>query len=454
MKRTMQWLGAFAALAILATGCSKDETTGGQNLAEGEKGFVQLTLSTEALASRAATAGAATATPDELAVVATDGLTVAVFNEDGSFNYGAQALTLAQGDPGEYVSAPIAVEAGNLFFFVFANNGTGGKITAPTGGDINAFMASVAPVVYTANVPDIATPGEFLLGSLWRQYTLTPAGGTDAEPVQVEIPAIGRLSSKVVMNEVNLAFTGTSGLLGAFTDAKYRPGSVATAINYVGVHKPAAPLWKGTDLPYVAATLVESAKHMASHVTPNSDFLANTSFTFEAVDAVTPANTKAFYLTENTTGRDALTGQQYFGNTSYIQIVTKYTPTPAETYDLTGAASATLTDGDFWTGVIGGVRMIYNEDPSALAGISDVKAYDGGLNYHKFAIFDTNETDAVLRNRVLRNHHYSFDVTGITDLGEPTEVVDPTEPITEKTTIEIIVKVANWDKVALGEVEL
>jgi hypothetical protein len=58
-----------------------------------------------------------------------------------------------------------------------------------------------------------------------------------------------------------------------------------------------------------------------------------------------------------------------------------------------------------------------------------------------------------MMNRVLRNHHYTFNIESIFDLGEPTEVVNPGEPIVSNTTIEITVDVADWDKVS-GDIEL
>ncbi len=59
-----------------------------------------------------------------------------------------------------------------------------------------------------------------------------------------------------------------------------------------------------------------------------------------------------------------------------------------------------------------------------------------------------------MKNRVLRNHLYTFDITGIQDLGAPSFEVNPADPIVSATTVQITVKVANWDKVATGGVVL
>jgi len=83
--------------------------------------------------------------------------------------------------------------------------------------------------------------------------------------------------------------------------------------------------------------------------------------------------------------------------------------------------------------------------------ISDsVREYAGGKNYHKFAIFDPNESEDLLRFRVLRNHYYEFTVTNFTKLGSHTSDVNPAEPIPTTTTVDVQVTVKNWDRVSSG----
>lgn len=457
MKHKFKLLCAVAALGILATGCSKDGSdTVTPPVNNGEKGFIQLTVSSLVPDTKAGAQGAQTATAEELAIIEGTGkLKVAVFTTGGIYDY-AGTLDLAETTPGskEYKSTPFEVTAGDLYFFVFAND-VGDKITLPTSAmDMNTFMKQAVPAVYSGTgaaenmTLDIATDNRFLLGSLWQVSKLAAGGGTSTAPKTVEL-TIGRLSSKVNLNSIDYT-SGNAELKGAFSAGKYRLGTLAKGIHTVGVHT-------GTNLPYGSNTgvLVTSQKHNSPYVINVNDFNSTDFAQYTAFQAINGTN--MFYATENTTARDESTGQQYFGNTSYIQVETVYTPKMSEVYDPAdiagGALGTDATDyaaGTFWTGIYQGKRLIFNANPNTNPDVTAIKEYTDGLNYHKFPIFDPSETDAVYKNRVLRNHYYEFDVTKINDLGSHTKDVDPKEPIPDKTTVDVKVTVANWDKVKSG----
>lgn len=482
MKHKFKLLCAVAALGILATGCSKEGSdTVTPPVNNGEKGYISLTVSSEVPATRAADPGAQTATDAELKIDAAKGLKVYVFDENGVLNYSSATDTNATGgalpltdmntvDGTTYPVAgktfrttPFEVTAGDLYFFVFANDGT--LISAPiTSTPMEDFMKQAVATVYSGGAGventllDIATDNQFLLGTLWREDKLAAGGGTLTDPKPVDL-TIGRLSSKIHLSEITYA-TDNAELKGTFSAGKYRLGTLANKINTVGFHSGAyLPVGNDNNNKNV---LVESKVHnsqawLAGDVFNSTDFVQYTAFKAVNTSGSGGTNTNMFYATENTTARDASTGQQYFGNTSYIQVETVYTPKMSEVYnpaDIAGGALGTdATDyaaGTFWTGIYQGKRLIFNANPNTNPDVTAVKEYTDGLNYHKFPVFDPNETDAVYKNRVLRNHYYDFNVTNFKDLGSHTKDVDPKEPIPDKTTVDVKVTVANWDKVKSG----
>jgi hypothetical protein len=477
MKRMFKWVGAIAVFGLLATACS-NETNESVNSADGdgETQGVHLTISTVTPVTRAAEDDAQGASAEELAIDTDTKLKVAVFNQGGNL-VNSMLMTLEEtATEGVYkTQETIDVTAGNLFFYVFANDGAD-KITLPgVGSTMAAFVEDVFEVAYAADGSlDIATANQFLLGTLWQKYEITPAGGTTEAPKTVPL-VIGRLASKV--NLLSVVQTSDN-MSGKFTTPKYRLGTLALDLTQVGNNETANTLPYGTN----KEVLVTSAKHLAlpTMVEDEDEVFNSVDFcrynraddAFVALSDPT-ANENMFYATENTTGVDAA-GLQYFGNTTYVQVETQYIPLRGEVietveknattgewepkvYTATPDADFTEGDGSFWIGYFKNERLLFSMNPATIDGfpVQDVHKYEAGLNYHKFVVFDETEPTAKseTRNRVLRNTYYEFKVTNFKDLGSWTSDVDPKEPVPAETMVDLSVTVKNWDK-AVGEVEL
>jgi hypothetical protein len=241
--------------------------------------------------------------------------------------------------------------------------------------------------------------------------------------------------------------------------------------------------------PFTANREVTSAKHKSPYLEEDSEptekvFNVTDFVQYYSFMPVAPAAADAidwFYAVENTTELQPL-GEikaQFYGNTTYIQIETVYTPDHTEVYDfvknlvtnkyemkLLAATEGTPWTGTFWSYGTGAARVLLNEDPKSdeadpqiIADLVDLATaeileYKDGKNYHKFPVQDPGETAGLYKNRVLRNHYYSYDVEGIVDLGSNTSDVDPTEPIEGETWLRIKVEVAPWDKVTNGSIVL
>lgn len=471
MKKKVNFLFALATVGLLWTGCSNEseELVPNPNPETGEKSYVSLTIK-----NGATTRSSENATEEtegfEAAITVADGLKVIVFNANGTLDTnapnGGVALTNTSGT---YVSDKFEVTSGTKYFFVFANDAAN-KIVAPTSAmTMTEFMEKTIAVALNAAHPTELTNGgsKFLLGSLWGVPTTAPAGGTDTSPKHISLE-IGRLSSKVKL--ATLDYTNKDAdLKGTFADAKFRLGTIPKAINFVGMHE-------GTSLPTAAAgVVVTSAVHNASAWNDTDEtnyYRFNTvSPSTPSVSGEWPAAQAAggfFYAVENTSGNGV--DMQRYGNTSFIQFETVYTPDATEIYDpatLT-AYTGTLTNNTFWRVRVkassangaAGKWIIVGVDPTTVTLHADIETmteypqYVGGKNYHKFAIFDNKESNEVCKNRVLRNHYYEFNITKFNSLGEPTDKVDGNEPIPNKTTVDVTVTVKDWDKVETGNVEV
>ena len=454
-----KFLFAVAALGLLAAGCSNE--TDPNAPANGPVEGVYLTISMENDgATRAGAEDSHEASTAESSLKSMD-IKVAVYNQGGNW-VNAQEMTLeaVAGETNKYKTTnTITVTAGNLFYFVFANDEKD-LITLPTGGIMEAFVEEVLAAGYNAagNPANVATDGEFLLGSLWKETDITAAGGTQTAPKNVDL-TIGRLASKVLVKA--FADVNTTGMKGTFTTPAYRLGSLAKAITWVGDNEAA------NKLPYTKGVLVTSANHTTAPIKADStfndvDYLQYSSTSFTALNSLT-ANTVSSYLTENTTALDA-DGVQYYGNTSYIQIQTKYTPVLSEVYavvadgdgwkvEAMGNEFTPYAGGTFYAGYYDNQRLLFAVNPTTSAigdEFIDVVEYTSGLNYHKFVIYDKGEEKSTVetRNRVLRNHYYEYGITDLKDLGSHTSDVDPLEPVPAETIVELTVTVKKWDKVA------
>ncbi len=472
--KNLSFLSAIAAFGILATGCSDDMGGKDPQIPEGEKSVARLTISAAALPqTRAAAENTDEATAEEMSIAVASGLKVFIFEQgDSGLFIDSEKLTLEPGTDGDgdglpdnYTSAPFEVATGDVQIFVFANDKYN-LINDPAPSETAAAFKKQAFTAFsTVPALAIAEDNNFLMGTLWGgvEETIVP-GNTTAAPQLIDGITIGRLAAKVQLlidNPGNPAETNplwNTTLEGVFSDAKVRLGSLAKIVNPVGVITTA-----GRTDPYTAGTVVESAVHSE---TPPLDAVAygvSTKF-MQYYPATFGANDAVLYATENTSAMYDLptdsdnVPHQYYGSTTYMQIEAIFTPD--EVYDPANMAAAPVagTPGmDFWAAEYQGFLTYFSGNPSSVADAYSVPVeYIGGKMYYKFPVFDTDEsTDSnVTRNRVLRNHSYTFTVNVVRELGSDTDVVDPQEPITELTAIEVEVEVLNWDKVTTGEVDL
>lgn len=437
MKNRFKLLFAAVALIAFTTACQK-ETTGKSNPEEGEKTSVSLTIITDqATPTRGAGDETEIKTEGEANIATEKGVKIYVFKESGMLDFSGERKLVSNGPGGLYtLSEPFEITAGNRYFYVFLNDDR--AVTTPE--NMESFMRTAIPTPYDRNVPAIADPTTFfLMGTLWPEITDVAAGGTTDAPVRIEL-GIGNLASKVQLTNIDYV-TKNSTLKGKFTEGRYRLGGLPLNIHNVGVSK-------GYEKPTGQGVLVTSYVHNKEYSV--EDYL----LTMDNDAWKVVAN--PFYATENTTAPNNKS-LQYFGNTSFVQIETVYIPDNSEVYDgTTGELSSRTADyqGTFWTGEVDKVRRIYDADPTTtIKGIENVKEYKDGKNYHKFAIFDKNETDDVIRNRVLRNHYYEFTVNAFNDLGAKDKEVLPNEIVPTKTTVEVNVKILDWSKVT-GTVDL
>lgn len=453
MKNQLRFLFA-AALAVAIIGCSKDNGGSGTDQQTDGKSAVSLTIYEGKAAVRSSEGDTEPTEGNEGEIFVEDDIKVAVFNSDGSLDY-AGSLTLTETGPstGIFKSETFEVSAGTgKYFYVFVND-AGNLVTLP-GSTVSreSFLTQAIATALNASdeITNVAVNAKFLMGTLWSEAQDVAGGGTTATPVTVAL-SVGRLSAKVNLASVATTSDNAS-LSGTFGDPQYRMGAIPKIMNTVGVYT-------GTVLPTEATgVLVESAVHNAPAYTGPSDV------NFQEYTTTWKVPAEIFYTVENTTARDASTGHQYFGNTSYIQVETVYTPNDSEIYNpLTLAQEGSLTGGTFWTAriktnpttgneAIAGQRFIFYSTPEGAAGHPDIDQssivqYTQGKNYHKFVLFEGNETDDVKKNRVLRNHYYEYTLTNFKDLGSNTSTVDPSEPVPSRSTVDITVEVKDWDKI-------
>jgi len=441
----------LAGLFFIA--CSKDDTTKpSPPNPKAEETVVVLTIydATAGLPTGRA-AGAETDAPvgNEATINPAHGIKVVVFNDDGTLAYPLAGdseklnITETTSGSGVYKSDPFTINSGYKYFYIFANDHDD-RITKPGTGILRHQFISqtTAAVLSTTDVLDITDPN-FLMGTLWSEKKIAPVDGTLTAPGNVQL-AIGRLSSKVNVTEIN---QGTSNMSGTFTNPRYRLGAIPKKIFLVGNNDEEGILPPGT-----GHGIVTSAVHNSSEAMDYQDYTA----TWKS------PNTH-FYTVENTT--DPTLGIQFYSNTTYIQIRTVYTPDNDEVYNADLTEAGTFTGPTFYTGRLlsNGATLIFGEDPSTEAGNNphpgidqnSIRQYTDGINYHKFPIYDKQEgLPDVQRHAVLRNHSYIYKVTNILGLGSPDETVDTEEPIETPTTLTLEVEVAPWSKIMDDDVTI
>lgn len=438
-------MGAFALLGIW--GCVTDGTRS-STIVQGEDTIVELKLVMHNPISRAAGDVTEPADDDEKAI--SGDISILVYNSGGNLE-----LVHTMVDPTvNGFEDIIKVKSGLKYFYVMANQDI---VATPPGPQAltgrKAFEIQKLSAEISA-APDeilsITTP-YFVMGTLWGSPMSVKSGGTVTDPVPITLE-IGRASAKVKLYEVS---KGTSNMKGRFEEPNYRLGSVPNIYYHVGQYDDS-----GTDPkmpPETGHGKVTSAVHDEGWGTtgnPNvqNDKFGNYTEFISVSDLTVKPLTNCFYAVENTTASDA-DGLQYYGNTTYVQLRTTYIPHEDEVVDMVTLEKTAMPEGQktFYVVTIGNIDYIvpeikYREDYDGTP-----KVYENGWNYHKFPIRDTSEDDPERVHAVLRNHYYEVKVTAIRNLGEPTDYVDPSEPITEDTIIKVEIDILDWSKISQSE---
>lgn len=443
MKQLIEYVTAVLCVSLMLSGCSDETDKFPQPELSPEGVLTEVSLAVRAKSEF--TRGDIQPSEDEETVIVNRKIKLYVYNLDGKLEYENEDLQLDAQH-----SVKVTLKTGKKYFYVSANtdgsnNSDVGSIIGKEGTNVG-FEQQILNVGFGASkdAPDLTTPN-FVLSTLWGEKKEITIGMT--APVELNI---GRLVAKVKLTKVEKG-TGYSVMEGEFSNPQYAIGAVPTMCYWVGQYNhnrwTLSPPPGNTGGQYGA---VSSAVHNAP---PLIEGVQNPLFynypNFIDVTPMAKPMTDAFYVVENTTAKDA-SSQQYYGNTTHIRLKTVYTPASVEIYDaeLKGNGQ-TLQGKTFWTVIHKAKLYITNDVPKE--GIKDenteIKKYENGVNYHRFVIKDVEQTDVEKRYSVYRNHFYEISVTGIRDLGEPTDDVDPKEPIPNEEEVATSVKVIDWAKI-------
>lgn len=449
---TLTWC-AVAILGLGLASCNRDKETS-SDATDGKESVVRLTIYDQR--PTRGTNAEETATTEESAF--SGNVKVIVFHSDGTFE-DENSLSVT-GSGNTWTTDNFTLSAGTKYIYVFFNDNSRNDIPSGSGKTRVQFEQSTFDVAFDgSSVPDIATNNSFLIGTLYGATEVVAGGGTATSPVSVAL-SVGRAVSKVNLAEVTDATNG--GMLGTFSTYSYRIGSLAKKLYAVGQYTTTDP----NKVPPAAGgdwTAFSAVHNEAPETVPST---YNTA-AFLQYTAVWKSPATAFYVTENTTAEDG-TGFIYYGNTSYVQLKSKYTPDATEVLDPKDLSTTTTLDGsgDFWTvQLVNGERVIVGSDPSVedpgdldsdIDQTQPYYKYEGGVNYHKFAIYDDDPSlgMAVQKYSVLRNTYYEYKITDIRTLGSYTDQVDPKEPIPTDTEVELVVTIKPWFKIADDSVVL
>ena len=444
MKTNFKQLAALAlALTVTFASCSKDN--GDDNNIDGKgTANVQLVVNTGASsATRAATGneGAVVGTEDKLA----SAIDVFVFNaSSGLLEYaGSQAIT------GTTTDNSFQVTTGDKYFYVFSDPNSSSLLglAAHYGTTLHFSVFETLlhnetkTAIETAEGVNMAntTTGAFINATLWREKKTISASGT----VSVNV---GRTVGKIRVNPLTTIATN---MAGAFSAPQVRLGSTPIKSYFVGQYA-GSVVPPGTGTGHGAVT---SAVHTEPWEDPMVSGAQNPVFANYATWTAIGTNAALYYGNENTTKADG-TGKLYYGNTTYVEVETIYTPDPSEVKsaaDYTVAGGA-LSGGTFYTATVNGVKYIFDATPTdARIDVGSVVVYTNGKNYHKFPVRDRGEVGLENQCRVLRNHIYDITINRIDQLGEGTPGVDPSTPIVEEVDVKVTINVLQWSKVTQGE---
>jgi len=449
--KTKKIFYAMLMLPLLAFwGCSDE--SGNDPIIKSERGEetqITLSLATGKKDTRAyPQTKADTQTPETAEAVIDGTVRIYVYDNAGQLEYYDENLELVDtGTPNLKESKNrIKITTGDKYFYVFANPTAGNMKATSTRKEFERQIQTATFLSGTNDLPSFAETN-FFMGTLWSPNAVTVAKnqGDNKNIVSLEI---GRLVAKVKLWKVEKG--SKSVREGVFDEEKYRIGSVATDMYLVGQ-------FTGT-MPPGAYTTVTSAVHSEPAVisgSQNPKFVNYPEFVnVTPLPTGTENMTNHFYVTENTTALDQM-DQQYYGNTTYLQIETHYHPAANEIWkpDLSEKLGGSAAhDGTFYTIVKDGNLYITIQTPTVTPDDPKLlKEYTGGLNYHLLPIRDNSQTDDVNLNSVLRNSYYEINISDIRDLGDNTKTVDPNLPIPSKTLIDAQIKVVDWSKIVQSE---
>lgn len=343
--------------------------------------------------------------------------------------------------------AIINVKAGDKYFYVFANSNNQTPFTAqPLRTE---FERQIIDVLFEdSNSPTNLTKDRALfMGTLWAGTVKIDSNRDENELLTLKI---GRSAAKVKLHTVNKNKPGYTIRKGEFIEPNYKMGGVAKKSYLVGQYT--------GDMPPANYTSVTSAVHSAAALKENGDpntddFMVYTTFKPVTDMSSTGSNENAFYVTENTTKVDNL-NQQYYGNTTYIRLRTKYVPTADEVYtDDLKPANRVLSNPTFWTIIKDGKFYICEQEPNNNHKPDDgiIRKYTNGYNYHSIVIRDKNKDTEEKRNATLRNHYYEVEVTGIRDIGDHEEEEEWEKPIPVNVNVLATIQVEDWSTITQGE---
>jgi len=440
MKTMIKYFMA-ASLIIGFAACSEDKSTDGPpDNPRGKETTVILKVR-DAIPGGYATNETKPPEAGESELAAT--LAVYIFDENGVFEYGDNALTFT-GTGDTRTSAAFKVTAGFKFIYVFSNMPS--DFAAPNNTiSRSTFEQQVLTLAYTdvakPEQPDISKNGALAIGTLWGERIEVEGTGTSTtpEPVGVEI---GRLVARVNMGEVPAV--GTSNLQGgAFTNGKVRLCSVPLSMYTVGQ-------WQGTVKPPTGSNVVVKSWAHALDYNSRKQLAFATPDSFPTTSNIGTDIANAMYTIENTAEPDG-SGNVTMGVTTYAQLEIVYTPVDAEVLDGTTGLPITgsFVGPTFWAGEKQDKTYIFDSKPVDGLGYTKLREYTDGKNYYEAVITDQSETNIPLcSHRVLRNHYYELNVKAIKALGRPTKWVEPGEIVKTPKDIELLITILPWAKIA------
>ncbi len=435
----------FACATANLTSCS-DKDVQGNGFFEGD-GMVRLVVADKKMAKTKAIISVEDAEKGEFEIQGD--IDIFIYDENNLLEFN---MELPLDDEGK--TNPFYLDTGPKKIYVFANRPAGSTLQPGLGSTIKEFDNDIIHnITFNTYGPvEIATPGEFALGTLWdgSDATVTGAGlSTTPERFKVEI---GQIAAKVRLESVS-----TSGqvLKGTFGDEfLYTLRSVPNRTYLLGKYDNSTANTPGAIPPALGIQFL-SAVHNEPPLTGDTQNPVFTNYTWPAKE--TDNTGQAFYTVENTSVRMPLIngtpGHLYYGNTTYITLRTTYTPGPEDTF-LDGSdptRTAAYTGGKFWIGTYDNKRQAFATQPTHV-NITAVSECRDGIMYYHFPLRDPEEKELQKSCAVIRNHFYRVEVHGFSGWGSGNDVEDPGKPIPdnpeEDAGVNLTITVLPWYSVS------